>query len=166
MDIYRIKNSLQEGRTIFDLPLRVAFYARVSTEKDCQLHSFDNQLSFFAGYITAQEKWSLYRGYWDEGVSGCTAEKRQGFMAMIADGKAGRFDLIITKEISRFSRNTLDSIRYTQELLACGVGVFPFRQHQHLSARCRPAADHYGGDCPRRGTADFPKSALWPEKGH
>ena len=124
MDIYRIKNSLQEGRTIFDLPLRVAFYARVSTEKDCQLHSFDNQLSFFAGYITAQKKWSLYRGYWDEGISGCTAEKRQGFMAMIADGKAGRFDLIITKEISRFSRNTLDSIRYTQELLACGVGVF------------------------------------------
>ena len=61
MDIYRIKNSLQEGRTIFDLPLRVAFYARVSTEKDCQLHSFDNQLSFFAGYITAQKKWSLYR---------------------------------------------------------------------------------------------------------
>ena len=63
-------------------------------------------------------------GYIDEGLSGISTKKRENFNRMIEDAAEGQFDLIITKEISRFARNTLDSIRYTRQLLSCGVGVF------------------------------------------
>lgn len=123
MDIYAIRQALSAGKTIYDLPLRVTYYARVSTDKDAQLHSLSAQVSYYSGFIQKNQHWTFVEGYIDEGISGTSVSRRENFLRMIEDAKAHRFDFIVTKEISRFSRNTLDSIRYTQELLACGVGV-------------------------------------------
>ncbi len=123
MDIYEIRNALSSGRTIYDLPLRVTYYARVSTDKDEQLHSLSAQVSYYNEFIQKSPNWVFVNGYVDEGLSGTSVKKREQFLKMIEDAHAKKFDFIVTKEISRFSRNTLDSIRYTQELLQCGVGV-------------------------------------------
>jgi site-specific DNA recombinase len=123
MNILEIRQALQSGKRIYDLPLRVTFYARVSTDKDAQLNSLDNQVQYYTELIRSRPNWIYVPGYIDEGISGTSTAKRDSFLRMIADAKAGRFDFIITKEISRFSRSTLDSIRYTQELLAHDVGV-------------------------------------------
>lgn len=124
MDIYEIKQAFSAGKTIYDLPLRVTFYARVSTEKDEQLHSLSAQVQYYVDFIRKCPNWTYVDGYVDEGISGTSVNKREHFLRMIDHAKAGKFDFIITKEISRFSRNTLDSIQYTQQLLSCGVGVF------------------------------------------
>ncbi len=124
MDIRKIRERLLAGESLYSLPLRVAYYARVSTDKYEQMSSLDNQISYFDSMIQKNHSWTFAGGYVDEGLSGTSVSKRQKFLNMISDAKAGRFDLIVTKEISRFSRNTLDSIRYTQELIQCGVGVF------------------------------------------
>ena len=123
MDIYDIRNALNSGKTIYDLPLRVTYYARVSTDKDEQLHSLSAQVRYYTEFIQKCPEWTFVEGYIDEGISGTSVGKRENFLRMIDDARAGRFDFIVTKEISRFSRNTLDSIQYTQELLRCGVGV-------------------------------------------
>lgn len=123
MDIYDIRNALNSGRTIYDLPLRVTYYARVSTDKDEQLHSLSAQVRYYTEFIQKCPDWTFVEGYIDEGISGTSVGKREKFLRMIDDARSGRFDFIVTKEISRFSRNTLDSIQYTQELLRCGVGV-------------------------------------------
>ena len=124
MDLLTIKNSLINGISIFDLPLKVVYYARVSTDKDAQLNSLDNQIFYYDDLIKKNINWTFAGSYVDEGISGKSAENRTNFMKMIQDAKSGLFDLIITKEISRFSRSTLDSIKYTQDLLSYGVGVF------------------------------------------
>ena len=98
--------------------LRVAAYARVSTDKDDQANSLDNQRNYFTDYITRHEGWQLVNVFYDEGISGT-----QGFMEMIAEAEAGEIDLIITKEVSRFARNTVDTLSYTRELKKIGVGV-------------------------------------------
>lgn len=123
MDLYAIRNMLNQGKTIYDLPLRVTFYARVSTDRYEQLNSLENQVMYFENFIKEQENWTFVPGYVDEGISGTSVKKREDFLRMVDDAKRKKFDLILTKEISRFSRNTLDSIKYTQELLICGVGV-------------------------------------------
>ena len=123
LNVLRIRNELRSGKTIFDLPLRVTFYARVSTDKDEQLNSLENQVQYYTQFIQEKRNWTYVPGYVDEGISGTSTKKRDSFLRMIADAKAGRFDFIITKEISRFSRSTLDSIQYTQELLEHDVGV-------------------------------------------
>ena len=123
MNVLRIRNEMRNGKTIFDLPLRVTFYARVSTDKDEQLNSLENQVQYYTQFIQEKRNWTYVQGYVDEGISGSSTKKRDSFLRMIADAKAGRFDFIITKEISRFSRSTLDSIQYTQELLEHDVGV-------------------------------------------
>ena len=123
MDLYTIRNMLGQGKTIYDLPLKVTFYARVSTDRYEQLNSLENQVTYFSDFIKEQENWTFIEGYVDEGISGTSVKKREDFLRMIDDAKKKKFDLILTKEISRFSRNTLDSIKYTQELLSNGVGV-------------------------------------------
>ncbi|WP_297980301.1 recombinase family protein [uncultured Oscillibacter sp.] len=123
MNVLRIRNEMRSGKTIFDLPLRVTFYARVSTEKDEQINSLENQIQYYTELIRSKPNWTYIEGYIDEGISGTSTKKRDSFNRMIRDAKAGRFDFIITKEISRFSRSTLDSIKYTQELLEHDVGV-------------------------------------------
>lgn len=124
MNVLRIRSEMRNGKSIFDLPLRVTFYARVSTDKDVQLNSLENQVQYYTELIQSKPNWTYVEGYVDEGISGTSTKKRDSFNRMIADAKAGRFDFIITKEISRFSRSTLDSIQYTQELLEHDVGVF------------------------------------------
>lgn len=123
MDIYRMRAELNSGKTIFDLPLRVTFYARVSTGTDEQAHSLKNQISYYSDFIGKNPRWTYVDGYIDEALSGTSVIKRESFLKMVEDAKLDKFDFIVTKEISRFSRNTLDSIKYTQELLASGVGV-------------------------------------------
>ena len=124
MDIRKIRAELRMGRPIYDLPLRVTFYARVSTDQDEQLNSLENQVQYYTELIRSKKNWTFVPGYIDEGISGTSTKKRDEFNRMIRDAKAGLFDFIITKEISRFSRSTLDSIKYTQELLEHNVGVF------------------------------------------
>lgn len=102
---------------------RVAAYCRVSTDKSDQANSLESQQQFFSEYIKRNPLWELYDIYVDDGISGTNTKKRAAFNQMIDDAKSGKFDLIITKEISRFARNILDSIGYTRELKALGVGV-------------------------------------------
>ena len=124
MDIRRIRAEMRMGRLFFDIPLRVTFYARVSTDQDEQINSLENQVQYYTELIQRKPNWTFVPGYIDEGISGTSTKKRDDFNRMIRDAKAGLFDFIITKEISRFSRSTLDSIKYTQELLEYNVGVF------------------------------------------
>jgi DNA invertase Pin-like site-specific DNA recombinase len=112
------------SKSIYNIPLRVTFYARVSSESDEQLNSLDNQIAYYKDFIKKNINWTYVSGYFDEGLSGISTKKRTHFNEMIADAKSGLFDLILTKEISRFARNTLDSLQYTRELLGYGVGVF------------------------------------------
>ena len=123
MDILNIR-ALLRTKSIYDIPLRVTYYARVSSESDEQLNSLDNQIAYYEDLIKRNRAWTYVPGYVDEGLSGISTKKRKHFNEMIADAKEGAFDLIVTKEISRFARNTLDSLQYTRELLGWGVGVF------------------------------------------
>jgi len=122
MDVYSVREALKT-KSIYDIPLRVTFYARVSTDSDAQLNSLENQMKFFTDYIKQSKYWIYVDGYIDEGISGITTTKRENFNLMINDALEGKFDLIITKEITRFARNTVDSIQYTRELLSNGVAV-------------------------------------------
>ena len=103
--------------------IKVASYCRVSTDKDDQANSFESQQRYFRAYIDRQPEWELYQVYADEGITGTSTKKRAAFNQMIADARMGKFELILTKEVSRFSRNILDTIAYTRELKALGVGV-------------------------------------------
>ena len=123
MDILNIRTLLRT-KSIYDIPLRVTYYARVSSDTDEQINSLDNQIAYYEDLIKKNTAWTFVSGYVDEGLSGISTKKRKHFNEMIADAKEGMFDLIITKEISRFARNTLDSLQYTRELLGLGVGVF------------------------------------------
>lgn len=124
MDVRKLDDLLAQGRSIFEMKITVAYYARVSTDKDEQLNSLENQRRFYEEFIRNNPNWTFAGGYVDEGISGTSVAKREQFLQMIEDAETGQFDLIVTKEISRFARNTLDSIRYTRELLRYGVGVF------------------------------------------
>ena len=125
MDIYAVRERIKkENISFMNLPLRVTFYARVSTEFNVQLNSLDNQITYYTDFIKSNPNWEYIEGYVDEGISGVSTAKRERFNEMIEDGKLGLFDLVITKEVSRFARNTLDSIKYTRELLSSGVAVF------------------------------------------
>lgn len=114
---------LNRERTDRQKKKRVAAYCRVSTDKDDQANSFESQQRYFRQYIERNPDWELYEIFADEGITGTNTKKRKEFNRMIACAKNGDFDLIITKEISRFARNTLDSIYYTRDLKKRGVGV-------------------------------------------
>lgn len=102
---------------------KVAVYCRVSTDREDQLNSLENQKKYFTEYIARNPSWELSGIYADEGITGTSTRKRQSFHRMIRDAECRRFDLIVTKEISRFARNTLDSIFYTRKLKQLGIGV-------------------------------------------
>lgn len=123
MNIYYARERLRAG-SIFDLKLKVAYYARVNTEKAEQQVSIKHQQEYYEEFIRSNQNWTFSGAYIDDGISGIHAEKREEFQNMIRDAKLGRVDMIITKEISRFARNTLDSIQYTRELLSYGVCVW------------------------------------------
>ena len=124
MDIYAVANQMKmERKTIFDLNIRVTFYARVSSKRDEQLNSVENQIAFFKDMIEKNPNWEYVEGYVDT-IRGEDAENRPEFLRMVEDGKSGNFDLIIAKEISRFARNTVDGLVYTRQLLRDGVGMY------------------------------------------
>ena len=115
--------TLNQERKIQHTKKKVAAYCRVSTDNEDQANSFESQQRYFRQYIERNPDWELYEIFADEGISGTNTKKRKEFNRMIACAKNGDFDLIITKEISRFARNTLDSIFYTRDLKKHGVGV-------------------------------------------
>jgi len=123
MDLCEIRRELKTKR-IYDLPLRVTYYARVSSDSDNQLNSLDNQVFYYENLIQSNPNWIFVEGYVDEGMSGATVRKRENFQRMVEDAEVRNFDLVLTKEITRFARNTLDSILYTRQLLSHDVGVF------------------------------------------
>ena len=123
MDIHSIR-SLLKTKSIYDIPLRVTYYARVSSDSDEQLNSLGNQITYYEDLIKINRNWTFVPGYIDEGLSGISTRKRENFNRMIEEAAEDKFDLVITKEISRFARNTLDSIQFTRQLLGYGVGVF------------------------------------------
>ena len=114
---------MNEERRYVEKRKRVAAYCRVSTDHEDQANSFESQQRYFRQYIEHHPDWTLYEVFADEGISGTNTKKRREFNRMIECAKGGEFDLIITKEISRFARNTLDSIYFTRELKKYGVGV-------------------------------------------
>lgn len=103
--------------------VRVAAYCRVSTDQNDQVNSFENQQRYFKEYIERNPEWELVQIYADEGISGTNTKKRKEFNRMIAAAKANQIDLIITKEVSRFARNTVDTLQNTRELKKKGVCV-------------------------------------------
>lgn len=123
MNIYHVRQQLR-SKSIYDMNLRFAYYARVSSEKEEQKNSIANQREYYEQFIKQNKNWKFCGGYIDDGISGMHAEKREEFQRMLADARLGKFDFIITKEISRFARNTMDSIQYTRELLSYGVCVW------------------------------------------
>ena len=94
--------------------LKVAAYARVSTDKDDQINSLTNQREYFESYIKSKDDWEFVEVYFDEGITGTQTKKRKGFNRMINDCKNKKIDLILTKEVSRFARNTVDTLNYTR----------------------------------------------------
>ena len=86
----------------------VAIYARVSSEKEAQLYALENQKQYYEEILERKPEWNLYKMYVDEGLSGTMTNKRTNFLQMIQDAQAGKFDLIITREVSRFARNTVN----------------------------------------------------------
>lgn len=103
--------------------VRASAYARVSTDKDDQANSFDSQVKYFGDYIQRQDGWNLVNVYSDEGITGTSTKKRDGFNSMIEAAMDGKIDLIITKEVSRFARNIEDAIKYTRMLKERNVDV-------------------------------------------
>ena len=112
------------GKSIYDLPLRVTYYARVSTEKEEQKNSLENQDTYYKNKILENHNWTLVPGYTDRGITGTSTKKRNDFNDMIQDGLNDQYDLILTKEVCRFARNTLDTLQLTRSLLAKGKGVY------------------------------------------
>ena len=103
---------------------RVVIYARVSTEHEAQISALENQIDWYKPILAARPEWELVGQYIDEGITGTSAEKRPQFMKMISDAMKRKFDLIITREVSRFARNTVDTLQYTRKLKEKGVEVF------------------------------------------
>ena len=103
---------------------RIVIYARVSTEHKEQLEALENQLDWYKPILALKPEWELLGRYIDKGITGTSAEKRPQFMKMIEDAKQRKFDLIITREVSRFARNTVDTLQYTRMLKEHGVEVF------------------------------------------
>ena len=104
--------------------IRVAVYCRVSTDSEEQETSYEAQVSHYTEYIKSKPEWQMVEVYADDGISGTNTAKRDEFNRMIADCEAGKIDMVITKSISRFSRNTLDCLKYTRKLKALNIAVF------------------------------------------
>ena len=103
---------------------RVAIYGRVSTEHEAQLSAFENQQVWYEGIAHQHEEWAIVDRYYDEGITGTAAKKRPAFMRMLADARQGKFDLIVTREVCRFARNTVDTLTVTRELSKLGIEVY------------------------------------------
>lgn len=104
--------------------IKVGAYCRVSTDSDEQELSYETQCEYYENYIGSHENWELIAIYSDEGITGTSTNKRSDFMRMIDDARAGKLDMIITKSITRFARNTVDSLMYLRILKEYNVDVY------------------------------------------
>lgn len=112
------------GNAIASAVRRVAIYGRVSTEHEAQLSAFENQQAWYEGIARQHAEWNIVSRYYDEGITGTAAQKRPAFMQMLNDARSGKFDLIVTREVCRFARNTVDTLTVTRELSRLGVEVY------------------------------------------
>lgn len=103
---------------------KVAGYARVSTDHDDQFSSYEAQIDYYTNYIKGRDDWAFVEVYTDEGITGTSTKHREGFKQMIADALDGKIDLIVTKSVSRFARNTVDSLTTIRQLKEAGVEVY------------------------------------------
>ena len=126
----RIIRKLEQSRCIFSKRKRVAAYTRVSSGKEAMLHSLSAQVSYYSELIQNNPQWEYVGVYIDKAMTG-TKDSRAEFQRMIADCKAGKIDMIITKSISRFARNTVTMLEIVRELKAIGVDVFFEKENIH-----------------------------------
>ena len=124
---FQTADTLERSRGV-----RVAAYCRVSTDEQDQENSYQNQVAYYKQYIADQRDWIFAGIYADDGISGMSTKGRDGFKQMIADAKAGMFDYIITKSISRFTRNTVDGLTIVNELLHQDPPVGVYFQKENL----------------------------------
>ena len=117
------RRGMSNRATVTDRKIRVAAYCRVSTDHEEQINSFENQVTYYTEYINRNPNYELADIYADEGISGTNTRRRDDFNRMIADCEAGKIDLIITKSISRFARNTQDCLNYSRKLKDLGIGI-------------------------------------------
>jgi DNA invertase Pin-like site-specific DNA recombinase len=124
--IDRIRREIRESKIVGQparKKLRIAVYARVSTDDPVQLGSLEAQMAYYTYAVLKNPDYRLVKVYYDEGVSGTKAENRAGFQQLVADCKKGKIDRVITKSISRFARNTVDCLEYVRELKGMGVSI-------------------------------------------
>ena len=122
MTIYELRDLLEHS-DIADLPLRCSTYSRVSTEKETQAASLHNMTDDFRDYIERHKNWTFVKAFIDDGKSGLTTKKRKDFLNLLAAGAAGEYDLLVTGEISRFGRNTMEGLQNIQYLKDKGIPV-------------------------------------------
>ena len=103
---------------------RTAAYARVSTDSDEQFTSYEAQIDYYTNYIKGRDDWEFVGVYTDEGITGTNTKKREGFKSMVTDALDGKIDLIVTKSVSRFARNTVDSLTTVRQLKEKGVEIY------------------------------------------
>ena len=147
---------------------KVAGYARVSTDHDDQFTSYEAQIDYYTNYIKGRDDWEFVSVYTDEGITGTSTKHREGFKRMIADALDGRIDLIVTKSVSRFARNTVDSLTTIRQLKENGIEVY----FEDLRRQGRGPADHHVE--PRAGRKPVhlgelhmgPEKALCRRQGH
>lgn len=104
--------------------VRVAFYGRVSTQHEEQMYAFENQMQWYGEILEKNSNWKMVKSYSDKGITGTMTKHRAGFLEMMEDAGKGMFDLIVTREVCRFARNTVDSLEYTRKLRGMGVEVY------------------------------------------
>lgn len=122
MTIYELRDLLEHS-DITDLPLRCATYSRVSTEKETQAASLVNMTDDFREFVERQKRWTFVKAFIDDGKSGLTTRKREDFLNLLAAGAAGEYDLLVTGEISRFGRNTMEGLQNIKYLKDKGIPV-------------------------------------------
>ncbi len=122
MTIYELRDLLEHS-DISDLPLRCSTYSRVSTEKETQAASLHNMTDDFREYVEHHKNWTFVKAFVDDGKSGLTTKKRKDFLNLLAAGAAGEYDLLVTGEISRFGRNTIEGLQNIQYLKEKGIPV-------------------------------------------
>ena len=103
---------------------KVAGYARVSSDHEEQASSYEAQVDYYTHYIKSRDDWEFAGIYTDEGISATNTKKREGFKSMISDALSGKIDLIITKSVSRFARNTVDSLTTVRQLKEAGIEIY------------------------------------------
>ena len=136
---------------------RTAAYARVSTDSEEQLTSYSAQVDYYTNYIKSRDDWEFVSVYTDEGITGTNTKHREGFKRMVADALAGKIDLIVTKSVSRFARNTVDSLTTVRQLKEKGVEIY-FEKEKRWTAR----ENCLSPLCPRwrrKKAAAFPRTA-------